>query len=64
MDGPLDPALGMPELYEPRLPLFTLTEAHQLLDALQHTDTQDHDCGAQARHFATELAARAPSRDP
>ncbi|WP_225102621.1 hypothetical protein [Streptomyces sp. CoH27] len=54
----------MPELYEPRLPLFTLTEAHQLLDALQHTDTQDHDCGAQARHFATELAARAPSRDP
>ncbi|MFF4041094.1 hypothetical protein [Streptomyces sp. NPDC001816] len=45
----LDPAFGMPELYEPRLPLFTLTEAHQLLDVLQHFGTTDH--------------ARVPSRD-
>ncbi|MGW2649777.1 hypothetical protein ACWC2T_33940 [Streptomyces sp. NPDC001393] len=41
----------MPEPYEPRLPLFTLTEAHQLLDVLQHFGTTDHDWGARARHF-------------
>ncbi|MER6736494.1 hypothetical protein [Streptomyces puniciscabiei] len=52
----------MPELYEPRLPLLTLTEAHQLLDVLQHFGTTDH-LGAQARHFTAELAARVPSRD-
>ncbi|MEV6058010.1 hypothetical protein [Streptomyces sp. NPDC052107] len=53
----------MPELYEPRLPLLTLTEAHQLLDVLQHFGTTNHDWGAQARRFAAELAARVPSRD-
>ncbi|MGW2426252.1 hypothetical protein ACWC0C_44885 [Streptomyces sp. NPDC001709] len=63
MDELLDPAFGMPELHEPRLPLLTLTEAHQLLDVLQHFGTMDHDWGAQARHFAAELAARVPSRD-
>ncbi|MER6032082.1 hypothetical protein [Streptomyces sp. NPDC001851] len=63
MDEPLDPAFGMAELHEPRLPLFTLAEAHQLLDVLQHFGTVDHDWGAQARHFAPELAARVPSHD-
>ncbi|MFI1069627.1 hypothetical protein [Streptomyces puniciscabiei] len=51
------------ELYESRLPLFTLTEAHQLLGVLQHFGTGDHDRGSQARHFAAELAARVPSRN-
>ncbi|MFF9706635.1 hypothetical protein ACF1FE_36705 [Streptomyces griseofuscus] len=59
----LDPALDMPELYEPRLPLLTLTEAHGLMDVLQHFGTTNHDWGAQARHFAAELAALVPSRD-
>ncbi|MGW7820088.1 hypothetical protein ACWGLF_18590 [Streptomyces puniciscabiei] len=45
------------------LPLLTLTEAHQLLDVLQYFGMTDHDRGAQARHFAAELAARVPSRD-
>jgi hypothetical protein len=40
----------MPEPYEARLTLFTLAEAHQLLDVLQH-------------YFAAEPAARVPSRD-
>ncbi|MFJ8097515.1 hypothetical protein [Streptomyces griseofuscus] len=59
----VDPALGTPELYEPRLPLLTLTEAHGLLDVLQHFSAMDYDWGDQARHFAAELAARVPSRD-
>ncbi|MEU9993770.1 hypothetical protein AB0E10_45045 [Streptomyces sp. NPDC048045] len=63
MDELLDPGLGMPALYKPRLPLFTLSEAHELLDILQHFGRTDHDWGAQARHFAAELAARIPSRD-
>lgn len=63
MNELLGPALGMPEPHEPRLPLFTLSEAHELLDVLQHFGTTDHDWGAQARHFAAELAARVPSHD-
>ncbi|GAA1042347.1 hypothetical protein GCM10009566_43700 [Streptomyces murinus] len=63
MDELVDPALDMPELYEPRLLLLTLTEARGLLDVLQHFGTMDHNWGAQARHFAAELAARVPSRD-
>ncbi|MEV6118300.1 hypothetical protein AB0L59_38985 [Streptomyces sp. NPDC052109] len=53
----------MPEPHEPRLPLFTLSEAHELLGVLQHFGGTDHDWGAQARHFAAELAARVPCRD-
>ncbi|MFA7755811.1 hypothetical protein V5F01_19950 [Streptomyces sp. NRRL B-2790] len=53
----------MPELHEPRLPLFTLSEAQELLDVLQHFGTTDHDWGARARHFAAELVARVPSHD-
>ncbi|TCR15952.1 hypothetical protein EV578_11564 [Streptomyces sp. BK205] len=53
----------MPELTEPRLALFTLSEAHELLDVLHHFGAAEHDWGAQARHFAAELAARVPSRD-
>ncbi|MER6738345.1 hypothetical protein [Streptomyces puniciscabiei] len=45
------------------LRLLTLTEAHQQLDVLQYFGMPDHDWGAQARHFAAELAARVPSRD-
>ncbi|MFJ2847772.1 hypothetical protein ACIPD2_40120 [Streptomyces griseofuscus] len=33
------------------------------MDVLQHFGTTDDDWGAQARHFAAELAARVPSRD-
>ncbi|MET8446809.1 hypothetical protein [Streptomyces sp. NPDC005209] len=51
------------ELEEPRLPLLTLSEAQQLLEVLQHFGATDHDWGAQARHFAAELAARVPSYD-
>ncbi|MGW1910835.1 hypothetical protein ACWCQS_08920 [Streptomyces sp. NPDC002076] len=63
MDELLDPTFGMPELYESRLPLFTLTEALQLLDVQQRFGTVDHDWGAQAHQFAAELAARVPWRD-
>lgn len=63
MDELVDPVAGMPELHEPRLPLLTLSEAHELLDVLHHFGATDHDWGAQARHFAAELAARVPSRD-
>ncbi|MFB7508251.1 hypothetical protein [Streptomyces broussonetiae] len=63
MDALPTSALRMPESPEPRLPLFTLSEAHELLDVLQHFGTTDHDWGAQARHFAAELAARVPSYD-
>ncbi|MGW0882322.1 hypothetical protein [Streptomyces sp. NPDC002671] len=63
MDELPDSIYGMPELQEPRLPLFTLSEAHELLDVLQHFGTTDHDWGARARHFAAELAVRVPSRD-
>lgn len=59
----MDPSYGTPELCEPRLPLFTLSEAHELLDVLQHFGTTDHDWGARARHFAAELAVRIPSAD-
>ncbi|WEO99549.1 hypothetical protein A6P39_038955 [Streptomyces sp. FXJ1.172] len=59
----LDPAFRMPEPHEPRLPLFPLSEAHELLGVLRHFGTTDHDWGAQARHFAPELAARVPSYD-
>ncbi|MEU8976639.1 hypothetical protein AB0D11_47195 [Streptomyces monashensis] len=63
MDELIDPTHDMPEAYEPRLPLLTLTEAHELLDVLTHFAATDHDWGAQARYFAAELAARIPSRD-
>ncbi|MFI9256043.1 hypothetical protein [Streptomyces sp. NPDC053069] len=63
MDELLDPARDMPELHKPRLPLFTLSEVHELLDVLQHFGTTDHGWGARARHFAAELTARGPSRD-
>ncbi|MEU5537850.1 hypothetical protein [Streptomyces sp. NPDC020362] len=63
MEELLDPTPGMPELHEPRLPLFTLSEAQELLDVLQHFGTTDHDWGARARHFAAELVARVPSHD-
>ncbi|MYU06111.1 hypothetical protein GTY81_19965 [Streptomyces sp. SID8366] len=63
MNELVGPALDMPELYEPRLPLLTLTEAHGLMEVLQYLGTTDDDWGAQARHFAAELAARVPSRD-
>ncbi|ANP49815.1 hypothetical protein J2Z21_004672 [Streptomyces griseochromogenes] len=59
----LDPSYGVPDLSEPRLPLFTPAEAHELLDVLQHFGTTDHDWGARARHFAAELAVRLPSVD-
>ncbi|WP_430379276.1 hypothetical protein [Streptomyces sp. B1-3] len=54
---------AMPELTEPRLALFTLSEAHELLDVLHHFGAADDDWGANARHFAAELASRVPSRD-
>lgn len=63
MDELLDPTLGMPELYEPRLPLLTLTEAHELLEVLRHFSWTDHEWAAQAGRYAAELAARIPSRD-
>ncbi|MFJ3310113.1 hypothetical protein ACIPSA_45385 [Streptomyces sp. NPDC086549] len=53
----------VPESTEPRLPLLTLSEAHELLRVLQHFGAMDHDWGAQARRFAAELAARVPSQD-
>ncbi|MFF3910539.1 hypothetical protein ACFYZJ_32350 [Streptomyces sp. NPDC001848] len=61
-DDLLDADFAM-ELPEPRLALFTLSEAHELLDVLHHFGAADHDWGAQARRFAAELAARVPSRD-
>jgi hypothetical protein len=54
---------AMPELSEPRLALFTLSEAHELLHVLHHFGAADHDWGAQARRFAAELAARVPSQE-
>jgi hypothetical protein len=62
-DDFLDADCSMLELTEPRLALFTLSEAHELLDVLHHFGTTDHDWGTQARHFAAELAARVPSRE-
>jgi len=62
-DDLLDAEYTMPELTEPRLPLFTLSEAHELLDVLHHFGAADHGWGAQARRFAAELAARVPSRE-
>ncbi|MCQ9178650.1 hypothetical protein KMT30_06320 [Streptomyces sp. IBSBF 2953] len=63
MDDDLLDAGVMPDLTEPRLALFTLSEAHELLDVLYHFGAVDHDWGAQAGRFAAELAARVPSRD-
>jgi hypothetical protein len=63
-DDLLDADYAMPELTEPRLALFTLSEAHELLDLLRHFGAMDHSWGAQARHFAAELAGRVPSREP
>lgn len=62
-DDLLDADYAMPELSEPRLALFTLSEAHELLNVLHHFGAADHDWGAQARCFATELAARVPSQE-
>jgi hypothetical protein len=62
-DDLLDAEYSMPELTEPRLALFTLSEAHELLDVLHHFSTADTDWAAQAGRFATELAARVPSRE-
>ena len=64
VDDLLDADYGMPELSEPRLPLFTETEAHELLAVLRHFGAESHDWGVQARGFALELAARVPSREP
>ncbi|MGW3147503.1 MULTISPECIES: hypothetical protein [Streptomyces] len=63
MDDLLANACDLPDRMEPRLPLLTESEAHQLVEVLQHFGTMDHDWGAQARHFAAELAARVPSYD-
>ncbi|GAA3797623.1 hypothetical protein GCM10022403_034370 [Streptomyces coacervatus] len=63
-DDLLDADYTMPEVTEPRLALFTLSEAHQLLDVLHHFSAADHVWGAQARRLAAELAARVPSREP
>jgi hypothetical protein len=55
---------ALPEVFSELVgALLTLTEAHGLLDVLQHFGSIDQDRGAQARHFAAELPARAPSRD-
>ncbi|MGJ5831963.1 DUF6417 family protein [Streptomyces ossamyceticus] len=62
-DDLLDAGYSMPELTEPRLALFTLSEAHELLDVLHHFSTPDTPWGAQAGRFAAELAARVPSRE-
>ncbi|MEV6948553.1 DUF6417 family protein [Streptomyces sp. NPDC051172] len=62
-DDLLDADCLMPELTEPRLALFTLSEAHELLDVLHHFGAADHDWSAQARRFAAELAARVPSQE-
>lgn len=63
MDDLLADVSDLPNHIEPRLPLLTESEAHQLVEVLQHFGTMDHDWGAQARHFAAELAARVPSHD-
>ncbi|MFC3574198.1 DUF6417 family protein [Streptomyces yaanensis] len=54
-----DPA----ELYEPRLPVLTLSEAHDLLELLEHFSAFDNSWGDRARRFAAELVVRVPSRD-
>ncbi|MGW7529073.1 hypothetical protein [Streptomyces sp. NPDC054783] len=64
MDELLDPGFGMPELYEPRLPLLTLTEAHQLLDVLQHFGTMDHRWGAQAATSSPSSQTVSPHATP
>ncbi|MFE0510848.1 hypothetical protein [Streptomyces sp. NPDC058964] len=53
----------LPDRMEPRLPLLTVSEAQQLMEVLRHFGAMDHDWGAQARHFAAELAARVPLHD-
>lgn len=63
MDDLLAAEFDPAEALDPRLPLFTLSEAHQLLDVLQHVAAGDDEWAAQARHFAAELAARVPSRE-
>jgi hypothetical protein len=62
-DDLLNADYTLPELTEPRLALFTLPEAHELLDVLHYFGAADHDWGAQARRLAAELAARVPSRE-
>ncbi|WP_329390568.1 hypothetical protein [Streptomyces sp. NBC_01716] len=44
--------------------LFTLSEAHELLDVLHHFSAADDGWGTQADRFAAELAARVPSHEP
>ncbi|MFJ3233956.1 hypothetical protein [Streptomyces sp. NPDC086787] len=63
MDDVVVGEYDLPEATELRLPLLTLSEAHELLEVLQHFGTTDHDWGAQARHFAAELVVRLPSPD-
>ncbi|AKL68112.1 hypothetical protein [Streptomyces sp. Mg1] len=63
MDDLLDVGFDLTEATEPRLPLFTMSEAHEPMEVLQHFGATHHGWGAQARHFAAELAARVPSRD-
>ncbi|MFF4978255.1 hypothetical protein [Streptomyces sp. NPDC001083] len=62
-DDLLDADYAMPALTEPRPTLFTLPEAHTLLDLLDHFSAAGDDWGTQAGCFAAELAARAPSRE-
>ena len=59
----IDENCNMPELMEPRLALFTLSEAHELLEVLRHFSDAKHPWGAFARHLAMEVAARVPSAD-
>ncbi|MGW2722387.1 hypothetical protein [Streptomyces sp. NPDC001492] len=62
-DDLLDADYAMPALTEPRLMLFTLSEAHELLDVLHHFSAAGDDWATQAGRFAAELAARVPSRE-
>ncbi|MEU6091650.1 hypothetical protein ABZ865_33750 [Streptomyces sp. NPDC047085] len=63
MDDVLDADFDPAELYEPRLPLFTLSQAYDLLEMLNHFSAFDDSWGGQARRYAAELAARLPSPD-
>lgn len=57
----IDDDYDMPELTEPRLPVITVAEAHELLEVLRHFSDAEHHWGNRARHLAMELAARVPS---
>lgn len=59
----IDENYNMPDLTEPRLPLFTLSEAHELLELLRHFSDAEQPWGALARHLAMEVAAQVPSAD-